>query len=72
MAQLDRAAIRVEAGVLMAIYGHETSYGRVTGGFDLVDALASLAYEGRRRSFFEEEFGRRVEAAGSGHAPRSR
>jgi lytic murein transglycosylase len=46
----------VEPQVLMAIYGHETSYGRVTGNFDLIQALATLAYEGRRRSFFEEEF----------------
>jgi len=46
----------VESGVLMAIYGHETSYGRVTGGFDLLEALATLAYEGRRRAFFEDEF----------------
>ncbi|WP_336512013.1 lytic murein transglycosylase [Sphingomonas arenae] len=46
----------VEPQVLMAIYGHETSYGRITGNFDLIQALATLAYEGRRRSFFEEEF----------------
>ena len=46
----------VEPLVLMAIYGHETSYGRVTGNFDLPQVLATLAYEGRRRSFFEEEF----------------
>ena len=46
----------VEPQVLMAIFGHETSYGRVTGGFDLIDALATLAYEGRRRQFFEDEF----------------
>jgi lytic murein transglycosylase len=46
----------VEPQVLMAIYGHETSYGSVTGGFDLVESLATLAYEGRRRQFFEEEF----------------
>jgi lytic murein transglycosylase len=46
----------VEPQVLMAIYGHETSYGRVTGTFDLVQALATLAYDGRRRQFFEEEF----------------
>ncbi|WP_344697173.1 lytic murein transglycosylase [Sphingomonas rosea] len=46
----------VEPQVLMAIFGHETSYGRVTGGFDLLDVLATLAYEGRRRAFFEEEF----------------
>ena len=46
----------VEASVLMAIYGHETSYGAVTGGFDLLPALATLAYEGRRRELFEGEF----------------
>ena len=46
----------VDPGVLMAIYGHETSYGAVTGGFDLLEALASLAYEGRRRAMFESEF----------------
>ena len=40
----------------MAIYGHETSYGTVTGGFDLLEALATLAYEGRRRQLFEFEF----------------
>ena len=46
----------VEPSVLMAIYGHETSYGAVTGGFDLLPALATLAYEGRRRPLFEGEF----------------
>ena len=46
----------VDPSVIMAIYGKETSYGSVTGSFDLLDALASLAYEGRRRSMFEAEF----------------
>jgi membrane-bound lytic murein transglycosylase B len=46
----------VEPSVLMAIFGHETSYGAVTGDFDLLNSLASLAYEGRRRQLFAEEF----------------
>jgi membrane-bound lytic murein transglycosylase B len=46
----------VDPAVLIAIYGKETSYGAVTGSFDLLDALASLAYEGRRRQLFEAEF----------------
>ncbi|UUR08664.1 lytic murein transglycosylase [Sphingomonas glaciei] len=46
----------VEPQVVMAIFGHETSYGRITGNFDLLEVLATLAYEGRRRTFFEEEF----------------
>ena len=50
------ASSGVEASVLMAIYGHETSYGAVTGGFDLPTVLASLAYDGRRRELFESEF----------------
>jgi len=54
------AAIERETGVpeaiMVAIWGHETSYGRVTGGFDLPSALATLAYEGRRRALFEGEF----------------
>ena len=51
-----QARYGVDPGVIMAIYGHETSYGAVVGGFDLLEALASLAYEGRRRAMFETEF----------------
>lgn len=46
----------VDPAILVAIFGQETNYGTVTGNFDLLQALASLAYEGRRRSFFETEF----------------
>jgi membrane-bound lytic murein transglycosylase B len=46
----------VEPSIMMAIWGHETSYGVVTGDFDLLNSLASLAYEGRRRDLFTEEF----------------
>ena len=54
------AAIEQRTGVpesiMVAIWGHETNYGRVMGGFDLPRALASLAYEGRRRALFTDEF----------------
>lgn len=46
----------VPTSIMIAIYGHETAYGQVTGSFDLPEALATLAYEGRRRSLFEPEF----------------
>ena len=46
----------VDPAVLMAIWGLETSYGTVTGSTDLLQALASLGYYGRRRDFFETEF----------------
>jgi len=46
----------VDPFTILAIYGKETSYGRITGNFDIVEALATLAWEGRRRDLFESEF----------------
>jgi membrane-bound lytic murein transglycosylase B len=51
-----RARYGVTPSVLVAIWGHETSYGAVTGTFDLLGSLATLAYEGRRRQLFADEF----------------
>ncbi|MBA3676296.1 MAG: lytic murein transglycosylase [Sphingosinicella sp.] len=46
----------VHPSIMVAIWGHETSYGAVTGDFDLLNSLATLAYEGRRRQLFADEF----------------
>ena len=61
----------VDSAVMMAIYGKETSYGAVTGSFDLLEVLASLAYEGRRRAMFETEFISALKLIDAG-VPRSR
>ncbi len=45
----------VPGPIIMAIYGKETNYGSYTGDFDIPRSLATLAYEGRRRSLFEGE-----------------
>lgn len=53
------ARVEAETGVpesiMMAIYGHETGYGSFTGNFDLLDSLATLAFDGRRRELFSAE-----------------
>ena len=46
----------VPAGIMIAIWGKETSYGSIMGNFDLLNSLASLSYEGRRRDLFTAEF----------------
>jgi len=46
----------VPASIILAIWGHETNYGSYTGDFDLARSLATLAYEGRRRELFADEF----------------
>ncbi|BCW88089.1 Membrane-bound lytic murein transglycosylase B [Alphaproteobacteria bacterium SO-S41] len=45
----------VDPMAIAGIWGNETGYGAVLGNFYVVEALASLAYEGRRRAFFEDE-----------------
>ena len=46
----------VPESIMVAIWGNETAYGKVTGNFDLANALATLAYDGRRRALFADEF----------------
>lgn len=58
----------VPGEILVAIWGHETAYGRVTGGFDLSQALATLAWEGRRRDLFETEFVDLMKVADKGYS----
>ena len=56
--QLDAISRRygVPAQYLIAIWGKETGYGSIMGNFDLLNSLSSLAYEGRRRQLFTNEF----------------
>ncbi len=57
----------VPGSVLVAIFGHETSYGRVKGDFDLARSLATLAWEGRRRELFAGEFVALMKVADKGY-----
>jgi lytic murein transglycosylase len=61
----------VPAGVVLGIWGMETSYGRVTGDFDIVRSLATLAWEGRRRTLFTKELDAAVDIIDRGLATRS-
>ena len=45
----------VEAEVVTAIWGLESAYGRFRGSTPLIEALATLAFDGRRGKFFEEQ-----------------
>ena len=56
-AALDAAAERygVPASIITAIWGMESNYGSNFGSFSAVDALATLAYDGRRRDWASGE-----------------
>ena len=65
-------AYRVDRSVIVALWGIETSYGRNTGGYDVVNALATLAYDGRRGAFFRSELFNALKILDEGHThPRS-
>lgn len=58
----------VPGEIITAIWGHETSYGAVKGGFDLSQALATLAWEGRRRDLFATEWVDLMKVADKGYS----
>ena len=41
--------------VIVALWGMETDFGRLTGNFPVLAALATLAYDGRRSALFRHE-----------------
>ena len=45
----------IPKSLIVSLWGIETSYGRHTGKFDVLNSLASLSYDGRRSEFFLKE-----------------
>ncbi|GAB4266929.1 MAG: lytic murein transglycosylase [Deferrisomatales bacterium] len=70
-ALLQRVSTRygVPPTVLVALWGIETDYGRLTGGFPVVPALATLAYDGRRSAYFRKELLDALRILDAGHIP---
>jgi len=49
------ARYQVPREVLTAIWGLETSYGKILGQHDIIDSLSTFAFEGRRKTFGETQ-----------------
>ena len=66
---LDRVSREtgVPAEVLVAFWGVETNYGSNTGGFNVIEALATLACDDRRGPFFREQLITALEILDQGH-----
>ncbi|QPG06654.1 lytic murein transglycosylase [Salinimonas marina] len=46
----------VQPRFIVALWGNESNFGKLQGKFDVLSALASLAYEGRREALFKKQF----------------
>ena len=53
--------------IITALWGMESSYGRVKGNFPVIAALATLAYEGHRTRFFRQELLLALKILNEGH-----
>lgn len=57
----------VSKQVIVALWGIETNFGGNTGGFKVIPALATLAWEGRRADFFKTELINALKIIDAGH-----
>ena len=57
----------VQPRFIVALWGIETNFGQHTGGFSVIAALATLAYDGRRSAYFRGELLNALRIIQEGH-----
>ncbi len=57
----------VQPRFIVAFWGIETDFGRQKGGFSVIRALATLAYDGRRSKYFRGELMNALKILNQGH-----
>ena len=66
------AKYRLSPGPLMGIWGLESGYGQFTGGFNVIESLVTLAWEGRRGAFFRGQLMNALRIIDAGDIPAER
>lgn len=61
----------VQPRFIVALWGVESNFGRFTGNYSVIDALSTMAYEGRREEFFRKEAMAALQILDEGHIPHS-
>ena len=57
----------VQSRFIVALWGIETDFGRLTGGFSVISALTTLVYDGRRYDYFKKELINALRIVNGGH-----
>lgn len=57
----------VQPRYIVALWGVESNFGKFTGGYSVIDALSTMAYDGRREAFFRKEAMAALEIIQQGH-----
>ncbi|NVD07102.1 lytic murein transglycosylase [Vibrio sp. JPW-9-11-11] len=68
-AELSRIGERygVQPRFIVALWGVESNFGTFTGNYPVIDALSTLAYDGRREAFFRKETMAALQILEEGH-----
>lgn len=61
------AKYNVQARFILALWGIETDFGRLKGGFPVIASLATLAFDGRRSKYFRKELFNALTIIDQGH-----
>ncbi len=57
----------VQPRFIVALWGVESNFGKFTGNYNIIDALSTMAYEGRREAFFRKETMSALQILDEGH-----
>ncbi|MDR9825673.1 lytic murein transglycosylase [Vibrio sp. FNV 38] len=57
----------VQPRFIVALWGVESNFGKFTGNYKVVDALATMAFDGRREAFFKKELMSALQILEQGH-----
>lgn len=57
----------VQPRFIVALWGVESNFGAFTGNFSVIDALTTMAYDGRREAFFRKETMAALQILQQGH-----
>lgn len=68
-AALDRIGREygVQPRFIVALWGVESNFGRLMGDYNVVEALSTLAYDGRREAFFRKQVMAALQILNEGH-----
>ncbi|MGD8108907.1 lytic murein transglycosylase [Vibrio sp. TRT 21S02] len=57
----------VQPRFIVALWGVESNFGKFTGNYSVIDALSTMAYDGRREAFFRKETMAALKILDEGH-----
>jgi membrane-bound lytic murein transglycosylase B len=58
---------QVQPRFIVALWGLETNFGKIMGNYNVVSSLSTMAYEGRRESFFKKQLWAALTILDQGH-----